>query len=373
MATAAKRIGPAEGTTAEDAEQRNDAVAEAGLWHGAGRALRRLFAGRQRLNHAGLPRSSYCYLGDNRALALTRRGDMIYLDTRDLGLTPHIALHGIWETEVEAALARLVKPRQHVVEVGANMGYHTLAMARAIGPGGNLHAFEANPQVLPLLLSTLAVNGLSGMVTVHPHAALDQAGEVEFAADPQHIGSGHRALPGGAANYSNRFNVTAVTLDGALLDRLGRIDLLRMDAEGSEPQVLRGAEQLIHNSPGLCIVTEWSPAMMAVRTDLNALVAWLKSLGFRFWHIGAGGRLHSVPAGQLTTLAHCDLVMSRTLPEWPGAMPLSCPAKQRHADAAATKTGRDHHAHAVCRHAGGAAHPRAALPGPNPRLVTVHR
>jgi FkbM family methyltransferase len=261
------------------------------------------------------PRSSYCYLGDNRALALTHRGDMIYLDTRDLGMTPHIALHGTWEDEVEAALARLVKPRQRIIEVGANMGYHTVAMARAIGTGGALHAVEANPQALDLLRATMTVNGLNEVVTVHPMAALDSAGEVEFAADPSHIGSGHWALPTGQQNYSTRFTVPAVTLDALLLERLGRADLLRMDAEGSEPQVLRGAEQLIANSPNLRIITEWSPAMMVARTDIAALVAWLDGQGFRFWRIGQLGRLEPVPARHLVALSHCDLVMSRQDPE----------------------------------------------------------
>jgi FkbM family methyltransferase len=276
-----------------------------------GRLFGRLVRPRQ---PAAPPRSSYCYLGDNRALALTHRGDMIYLDTRDIGMTPHIALHGTWEDEVEAALTQLVKPRQRVIEVGANMGYHTVAMARAIGPGGDLHAVEANPQALELLRATLTVNGLNEVVTVHPVAALDKPGEVEFAADPHHIGSGHWAWSAGAENYSTRFTVPAVTLDALLLDRLGRVDLLRMDAEGSEPQVLRGAEQLIANSPNLRIVTEWSPGMMVVRTDIAALVAWLESMGFRFWRIGRLGRLDPVPARHLVALSHCDLVMSRQDP-----------------------------------------------------------
>jgi hypothetical protein len=146
---------------------------------------------------------------------------------------------------------------------------------------------------------------------VHPLAALDKEGEVEFAADPQHIGSGHLAGEAVGGNYSRRFSVPATRLDTLLLDRLGQIDLLRMDAEGSEPQVLRGAEQLIARSPGLRIVTEWAPAMMAPRTDLEALVAWLQGFGFRFWRIGTEGRLEPVPAATLTGLAHCDLVMCR--------------------------------------------------------------
>jgi FkbM family methyltransferase len=262
-----------------------------------------------------LRQEGYCYLGGQRALALTHRGDKIFLDTSDLGLTPHIAMHGIWESEVEAVLERLLRPGDSVAEVGANMGYHTLAMAHAVGAAGHVHAFEANPHVLPLLRATVAVNGLAARVTVHGEAALDRAGMLEFSSDPEHAGSGHWALPGEAANYSRRVTVPAVTLDSALAGAMPEMHLLRMDAEGSEPQVLRGAEALIRRSPRLRIVSEWSPPMMTVRTDLRALVDWLGALGFRFWRIGAAARLEPVPPEALAGLPHGELVMARALPE----------------------------------------------------------
>ena len=253
----------------------------------------------------------YCYLGGNRALALTHRGQMIYLDTRDLGLTPHIAMHGTWEMDVEAVLGRLLRRGDRVAEVGANMGYHTLTMAEAVGPGGHIDSFEANPAVLPLLRATIAVNGFAGRVTLHPVAALDAPGEVSFSSDPDHIGSGHLALEAEAPNYSRRVTVPAATLDERLAD-VPAIDLLRMDAEGSEPQVLRGAAALIRRSPGLRIVTEWSAPMMAARSDLGALVAWLGGeLGFGFWQVAKGGALQQVTADSLPGLPHGELVLMR--------------------------------------------------------------
>lgn len=261
----------------------------------------------------GPQRESYCYLGGYRALALTHRGHKIFLDTRDIGLTPHIAMHGIWEREVEAVLEGLLRPGQTVAEVGANMGYHTLAMAGLVGPTGHVHAFEASPDVLPLLRATLSVNGLAQSVTVHPEAAHDHIGTLEFSRDPEYIGSGHWSLPAEAANYSCRTTVPCVTLDTALGDAAPELHLLRMDAEGSEPQVLRGAEQLICRSPELRIVTEWSPPMMAVRADLPALIRWLQDCGFQFWRIAAT-ELEPVAAEALPRLPHGDLVMARSLP-----------------------------------------------------------
>jgi FkbM family methyltransferase len=258
--------------------------------------------------------TEYCYLGGHRAVARTHRGHKIFLDTRDIGMTPHLALDGSWEPEVEAVLVRLLRPGQQVAEVGANMGYHTLAMAEAIGPAGQLHSFEANPEVLPLLRATLAVNGLADRVVLHPEAALDAPGTVEFTSDPDHIGSGHLAFPGEAGHYSRRVTVPAVTLDAALAG-CPPLDLLRMDAEGSEPQVLRGAEALLRRSPGLRIVTEWSTPMMTARCDLGALITWLGGLGFRFWRIGAAAGLEAMRPEALPGLPHAEILLARDVPE----------------------------------------------------------
>ena len=264
------------------------------------------------LGRPARPERGYCYLGGGRAIALTHAGKKIYLDTRDLGLTPHIATEGIWEPDVEAVLKRLVRPGHRVAEVGANMGYHTLTLAEGVGPRGHVDSFEANPAVLPLLRATIAVNGITDRVTIHPEAALDAAGTVEFTSDPDHIGSGHLAIPGEAAHYSRLAVVPAVTLDAALA-ALARLDVLRMDAEGSEPLVLRGATALLQRSPGVAVVTEWSAPMMA-RHDLGGLVGWLGDMGFRYWRIETGGRLAPVPGADLSGLSHADLVLSRVEP-----------------------------------------------------------
>ena len=90
----------------------------------------------------------YAYLGDHTAIASTRGNSLVLLDTRDRAFTPHLALAGHWESDVERALVRLLKRGQRIVEVGANMGYHTLTMARAIGRTGRIDAFEPNPRMV---------------------------------------------------------------------------------------------------------------------------------------------------------------------------------------------------------------------------------
>lgn len=245
-----------------------------------------------------------------RVLAETHAGQRIFLDAHDLSVTPHVALHGTWETEVERLLRRLLRPGQTVVEVGANIGYHTLAMAEVIGPEGRLHAFEAHPDTAALLEATLEVNGLLGRVTLHAEAALDRPGAVTFAESPTHRGSFHRAVPETDAGFTRRLTVPATTLDLALPD-VGPVHLLRIDAEGSEPLALRGGAALIAHSPDLILVAEWAPALMAPQGDVAAFADWLLHQGFAAGRLLPDSTLAPLHRDALLAPGHMEVVFRR--------------------------------------------------------------
>ncbi len=136
-------------------------------------------------------RPVYAYLGGGRAVTRTHRGHLLFIDTADLTIAPHLALSGVWERSTEDVVHRLLRPGDLAIEVGANMGYHTVAMAERIGPDGWLYTFEANRKLIPLLRASLAANGLSDRVTLVPKAALDRACKLLFEIDPTAVGGGH--------------------------------------------------------------------------------------------------------------------------------------------------------------------------------------
>lgn len=257
------------------------------------------------------------FLGD-RVLTHTHRGEWIYVAPDDVYMTPHLLKNGVWEQHVERVVERLLRPGQAAADLGANVGYYTLALASAVGPTGQVDAFEANPAAIRLLRDTLILNGLTQRVRLHAAAVMDRPGTVTLAASPHHLGSGNVFVgvpdPAYLSTYSVRTEVPAVTLDGTL-SKVPELHMLRIDIEGSEPLALRGAVRLIERSRSLRIVTEWSPDMMAARADVREFVGWLEGLGFRFWRIAADSSLEPVEPAEMPTLPHCDLVLAR------GAMP----------------------------------------------------
>lgn len=254
----------------------------------------------RRLRTALTPRPLYVFMG-GYGIATTWRGDRILLPAGDIGLPPYLATRGRWEPAVERLLDRLLRPGDVAVEAGANVGYHTLGLAHAVGPRGRVHAFEANPRLAPLLARTVEMAGFAGRVTLHAAAVTDRSGTARFAVDPAWSAGGHLSWEGTGAAYSETAEVPAVALDDALA-AVGPVDLLRMDVEGSEGLALLGAQALVARSPRLRIVTEWDLGSLRVRSDVEAVVRRLVGWGFRAQVIGPRGGLTPVATEALASL-----------------------------------------------------------------------
>ena len=251
----------------------------------------------------------YAYLGGGIGVTNTHRGHRIFVYTRDLGLSPHLIMGGIWEWAIEHAILKLLQPSMTVVEVGCNMGYHTLAMADAIGPKGSIYGFEANPELYKLLYWSMAHNGFMPRARLFNHAVTQEPGRVQFTFTPEAVGGGN-VVHGSPAPGANVIEVDGKPLDETLAGTPS-IDLLRMDAEGFEPFVIRGARKLIERSPHLRLVVEWSVEMMGARTGVPAFVRELADHGFNASVITGDSKFEPVEMSALVNLPHCEIALSR--------------------------------------------------------------
>lgn len=264
------------------------------------------------LRALALAANRYFYLGADLALVRLNCGQMLYVDPLDEHISANIIVHGFWEASVHRVVMSLLNPGARVVEVGANLGYYTVTMASAVGPGGHITALEANPRLSGLIRRSLTLNGFAPRATVVPRAALDQPGEIDFVVSRRNSGGGYVTLwEDNPYEDGQTIKVEAVRIDDL---GLGRVDLLRIDAEGSEPFILRGAEAVLRANPDIVICMEWSVIQMESRTSVKDLLAWLNALGFRFWRIENDASLTSIASADLEGAPHCDIVASRRPP-----------------------------------------------------------
>ena len=268
-------------------------------------------AGKPDRRAAGFERE-YFYLSPELALTRQKNGLLLYVDPLDETMSAHLIGYGYWEPNVYAVVTSLISPGDVVVEVGANVGYYTVAMGLMVGAEGRIHTFEANARLAGMVQRSSYINGLNDRVTVHPKAVMETPGSVRFERSRKRSGWGHVAHGDGHVfDDSEIVEVEAASLDSLGLDR---VDLIRLDAEGSEALILRGASVILAGNPDLVICMEWDPTQMGSRADLPALVSWLSDQGFRLWRIEADASLAPIPMDKAAGLQTCDVVISRKPP-----------------------------------------------------------
>jgi FkbM family methyltransferase len=210
--------------------------------------LRRIYTHSPRLQRAIATATRSLRFGDGRIMFGPGRGLRL-----NPGGTSLSYLLGTTEREVQRFVARRLEPGMTAVDVGANVGYLALLMARRVGPTGMVHAFEPHPTFARVLRRNAVLNGFDWL-RVWP-ISLGATEQDSFLADGDVPTNAHLADEG-----------TPVHI--APLDALGiSADLVKIDVEGSELDVLAGMEELIERRRPV-IVCEVHATNAAVETFL---------------------------------------------------------------------------------------------------------
>ncbi|MEI2732904.1 MAG: FkbM family methyltransferase [Dermatophilaceae bacterium] len=172
-----------------------------------------------------------------------------------------------WEPGTRRVLERLLSPGDTYVDVGANVGIHVLAASAAVGPRGLVVAIEPFPRTYELLIETVWLGGYRTRVEAHRCAVADAPGQSELFLGPS---SGEHSLIA-HAHGGESVAVPLRTLDDIVGDR--PVTVVKIDAEGGELGVLRGASKLLAANPGLALVVEFAPSHLEVAGESTA--GWL--------------------------------------------------------------------------------------------------
>ena len=159
----------------------------------------------------------------------------------------------------------LLSPGDIVVDVGASIGNHTLYWSEVAD--ATVVAFEPYPPALKILRHNVELNAAGARVQIHPLAVGSSAGCATMELpESSNIGSA-RAVPASAGE------VTVTTLDGEV-DTSKLVRLLKIDVEGSELSVLKGATRLLVQRPALILEAH-------TREQRRLLDAFLRPFGYR--------------------------------------------------------------------------------------------
>lgn len=213
-------------------------------------------------------------------LLLARKGTDTFRDVYGLSfhldrsslLERQMAAAGYWEEDTKVLIDAFVHPGDSIVEVGANFGAHTLPLAQKVGPQGRVVAFEPVEGAYNRLMANMRLNPHLQNISLHrSYLGAKDDEEVEIAITS-------RWSIDGSSNDTRLFRFRTTSLDRQCAG-FERIDLLKIDVDGAEQSVLKGARQTIMRHRPLLYV-EVSGALSEFRSPPDEVCRSLEELGY---------------------------------------------------------------------------------------------
>ena len=209
-------------------------------------------------------------------------GMKMQLDPYDM-VSRKILETGVWEPGSIQAVAEHLSPDGTFIDVGAHIGYYSLKAATMVGPNGHVISVEPNPQTLPKLRSNIEASH-AGVASVWPVACAASESTLQFFAAPE-SNTGESSLSKENASQEGAapaaYEVRARPLDAIVKEaKLDRVDVIKIDVEGAEFEVLKGAAQTLDEYRPVLIIELVPEQLKSMGASVDQVTQFLASHGY---------------------------------------------------------------------------------------------
>jgi FkbM family methyltransferase len=176
-------------------------------------------------------------------------------------LDAQIHAHGLYEPHIIKIMEKHIAKNAVCIDVGANIGHHTILMSHFVGKHGHVHAYEPIPAMREQMQRSFDANNIHN-ITIHDVALSDSKGEMQLYLRKGNIG---------ASSLVEGIDTSGITVRVIPLDMeyQGTVDFMKIDVEGYEYHVLMGGKALIEKHRPV-IIFEWSPVYYRIHDESHA-------------------------------------------------------------------------------------------------------
>jgi len=204
-------------------------------------------------------------------------GGNIYLDLKESEMMRQRALGG-YEPRKTELFKKIVKPGMTIIDIGSNKGYYSLLSAKLSEDRGTVLAFEPDPDNRYWLKKSIEANGYKS-IEIFPVALSDSNGDAVFYKGKR---SGWGSMVRSVNNTGQEIKVKTRKLDDLLKERkINKVDIIKIDVEGADLLVLKGAENTLKGNLKLIMDIDVKNS-----DEKRELFVFLKSLGLSIYEVG---------------------------------------------------------------------------------------
>lgn len=199
----------------------------------------------------------------------------LWLHAHDTVITPWIQHYRMWEPETASLLRTEVHSGMGVLDIGANIGYHTLLCAQRVGSEGRVIALEPEPGNFALLCANLWHAQVANVEPLRVAAAAYN-GRIALSLSVDNTGD-HRTFPG--VVHGNTPTVPCARVDD-LLRLETAIDVVKLDIQGSDHYAVQGMERTLARWRPTVVVEFWPHGIREMGDDPADVLRYYRSLGY---------------------------------------------------------------------------------------------
>ena len=210
------------------------------------------------------------------------RKKILFVHRKDSFISPRI----LWCHSYEDFLTDFIKTKINkgdiVLDIGANIGYYSVLFSEWVGKKGKVFAFEPDLDNFNLLRKNININNCKNVLIVNK-ALSSERGYANLFLNPINKGD-HRLWP--IESDRNYVKVETATLDDYLNKYLDKVDFIKMDVQGAEAKVVKGAEILLKKSKYLKGVAEfWPLGLIKCGNSPEEFLEMLTISGFKIYNM----------------------------------------------------------------------------------------
>jgi FkbM family methyltransferase len=224
---------------------------------------------------------------DKWVIVPTALGFKIFVALNEFGVSRPILLDR-YEVSAVKLFQSLVRPGDRVIDVGANLGYHSLWLSTLVGASGMVLAFEPVKYLYTALTKSIAENQFEEQCLAFNCALSEHAGQgtIRHALGTLNFGGAH--LVQAKQSDDHEYDVVEVKV---LSDFIGdkRCSLIKLDVEGNEMKVLRGGVDLLRRDrPAVFVEISNEQLQRVSQCNGNDLLGFMARLGYRCFETSSG-------------------------------------------------------------------------------------
>jgi len=180
------------------------------------------------------------------------QGHKMFLDSED---SLRLSLSGVYEPFETETIKDIVKKGDIVMDIGANIGYYTLLLARFVGDKGKVIAFEPDSDNFVLLKKNVEINGYKNVILVQK-AVSNKTEKIKLYL---HKNDKKQHSIYDSSNSRKSIEVESIRADNYIDEK---VDFIKIDIEGAEGEAVLGMDDLLKKNEKIKIITEFSPCSL---------------------------------------------------------------------------------------------------------------